>query len=81
MKERNLGRYNHGGNMDLDTGRGRQWVATRRGKAGTTRLINSFGPPGMGGKRRREVVAGGQERHPGGRSLCDHAREEWGRSG
>ena len=47
----------------------------RTGKAGTDRARNSFGPPGMVGKYIRVVADGGQERCPGGRSLCDQARE------
>ena len=33
---------------------------------------NSFGPPGMGEKRRQVVAVGRRKRRPGGRSL--HAR-------
>ena len=42
------------------------------------RARNSFGTPGMGGKRRRAVAAGGRECRPGGRSLHDRVRE-WGK--
>ena len=43
--------------------------------AGTARARNSFGLPGMGGKRRRAMAAGGRERRPGGRSLRNRVRE------
>ena len=74
-EDRTPGRDNPGSDRDLVTGLGRKRVVTRRGKAGTARARNSFGPPGMGGKRRRAVVAGGQERRLGGKSIHEWAIE------
>ena len=44
-------------------------------KAVMARARNSFGPPRMEQKVKQVVVDDGAERCPGGRSLCDWARE------
>ena len=44
-------------------------------------MRNSFGPPGMGEKRRQALAAGKRERCPGGRSLRDRTREGGGEVG
>ena len=75
MEEGTPGRENYGASRDLGTGRGQQGGATRRGKLGTACMRNSFGTPGMGGKHRQAVEAGGRERRPGGRLICDQERE------
>ena len=81
MEEGNLGRENPGDDRELVTGHGRQGGTTRRGKAETGHAMNTFGPPGTGGKRRRAVATGGRERHPGGWLLHDGAREGGRRRG
>ena len=77
-EEGTLGREKPGVDKDRGTGQGRQEEATGRGKVGTARARNSFCPPGMGGKRRQTVAAGGQERRPGGQSLRNRARGRGG---
>ena len=48
--------------------------ASGRRKVGVARVRNSFGPPGMGEKRRRAVAVGGPGSRPGGQSLRDRLR-------
>ena len=65
------GRENPGSNRDLiaqfEDGKG---GATGLGKAETGSREKILGMPSRGGKRRREVESGRQERCPGGRLLC-----------
>ena len=73
-EEGTLVRDNPEANRYLVTGQVRQGGANRQGESGTTSARNSFEPPGMGGKRRRAVAAGGQERRTVGQSLRDRER-------
>ena len=59
------GKDNTGSNRYLGTGQGKQVGTTLKGKEVMDRARNSFGPPGMGGKCRRAVKDGGQERRAG----------------
>ena len=71
-------RENPGADRDLVTGRERKGGQPDRGIQAWLTQRNPWAIiVGMGGKHRRVVASGRQERRPGGRSIRDRAREGW----